>query len=178
MFWHFTKPSITIWYLHLLKNKIRHKEWANLYSIFYLFFSLKRAAAITQTDITYRITQFMACLLKNTSWKESGTGWSPHPQKFPQAPIHPERIPSVEFKKSSREFVVAAFLCMQNKGGQFSADLLRKAVESELLCSPAGRLQLCQQCATLNRGSRAENQYITGATERKGGHRQKMYSRL
>lgn len=117
----------------------------------------------------------MACLLKNTSWKESGTGWSPHPQRFPQAPIHPERIPRVEFKKSSREFVAAAFLCMQNKGGQFSADLLRKAVESELLCSPAGRLKLCQQCATLNRGSRAENQYITGATERRGGHRQKMY---
>lgn len=161
-----------------LKIKKDTKNGLIYIQFYFIFFSLKRAAAITQTDITYRITQFMACLLKNTSWKESGTGWSPHPQRFPQAPIHPERIPSVEFKKSSREFVVAAFLCMQNKGGQFSADLLRKAVESELLCSPAGRLKLCQQCATLNRGSRAENQYITGATERRGGHRQKMYSRL
>ncbi|KAL1247925.1 hypothetical protein QQF64_023301 [Cirrhinus molitorella] len=72
--------------------------------------------------------------------------------------IGPERIPSVEFKKSSREFVAVAFLCMQIKEASFRLISLRKAVESELLCSPAGRLKHCQQCATLKRGNRAENQ--------------------
>lgn len=81
--------------------------------------------------------------------ERTGTGRSPHPHRHLFAM---QRIPHSswrEFRKSSREFVAVAFLCMQIKEASFQLISLRKAVESELLCSPAGKLNLRQQCAML-----------------------------
>lgn len=155
MFCHFTKPSVVVYGISThIKKEFIHSSTISHWPTFFL----KRGAAIPQTDTLLNIVYAMFTSLKTTSWKESGSGWSPHPQRFPQAPIHPERIPVWNLRSQVVNLWLQLFSACRIKEASFQLISLRKAVESELLCSPAGRLKLCQQCATLKRGSRAENQ--------------------